>query len=260
MSDVPYNAIEGMLRLGYTAVLLVLIIILSHLRKVGIGKEIIIASLRGFCQLMILAMIFAFIFDSPDWWLLIWLLFAAMISMAGWTSSKRIKEIPSIWNITTPSIAAGASISLVVMAITKIMPMKPQFVIPLSGMAFGNAMNVCSLSLNRIVAEIKNNKHRIEAALALGATSKVAAEPYIRVSIKSALIPNIDSLKTLGIIVIPGAMAGLLMAGTTPLVAAEYQIVVYFMILSAGIVTAILATYLSLKHIFTKNHQLVEFL
>ena len=260
LSEIPFDATEGMLRLFYTSILLVIIIILSYLKKVGVGKEIIIASIRGFCQLMFLALIFAFIFDSPNWWLLIWALFAVMIVMAGWTSSKRVKEIPKAWNITTPSILSGAAIALIIMAFTGIMPMEPQFVIPLTGMAFGNAMNVCSLTLNRTVAEVKNNKHRIEAALALGATAKVAVEPYLRVSIKSALIPNIDSLKTLGIIFIPGAMTGLLMAGTEPLVAAEYQVVVYFMILSAGIVTSIIASYLSVKRIFTEAHQLVELL
>ena len=50
------------------------------------------------------------------------------------------------------------------------------------------------------------------------------------------------------------------MAGTEPLVAAEYQVVVYFMILSAGIVTSIIASYLSVKRIFTEAHQLVELL
>ncbi len=258
MSDIPFDPVEGMFRLALTTVLLIVVIILSHLKKIGIGKEVVIAVIRGFLQLMVLALLFAFIFDAPDWWLMVWALFAAMVAMAGWTSSKRVKEIPRAWDVTTPSITAGAALSLSVMAVTGIMPLSPQFVIPLSGMAFGNTMNVCSLTLNRIAAELKNNKGRIEAALALGATSQQAAEPYIRVSVRTALIPNIDSLKTLGIIFIPGAMAGLLMAGTSPYVAAVFQIAVFLMILSAGIVTSILVSHLAMKRLFTDAHQLVD--
>jgi len=144
------------------------------------------------------------------------------------------------------------------MAVTGIMPLDPQFVIPLSGMVFGNSMNVSSLTLNRIVGEIRNNRERVEAALVLGATSSQAAESYLRVSVRAGLISNIDSLKTLGIIFIPGTMAGLMMAGASPVLAAVYQIAVYFMILGAGIVTSLLASHFAVKRLFTEAHQLVE--
>ena len=258
MSDIPYDATEGLIRLGYTAVLLVVVILLSHLKRIGIGKEVVVATARGFCQLMLLALVFAFIFEAPDWWLMVWALFAVMVAMAGYTSARRVPEIPKAWEITTPSITSGAALSLSVMALTGIMPMQPQFVIPLAGMAFGNSMNVSSLTLNRIVGEIRNNRAKVEAALALGATSAQAMESYLRVSVRAGLISNIDSLKTLGIIFIPGAMAGLLMAGTSPFLAAEFQIMVYFMILGAGIVTALLASHFSVKRLFTEAHQLVE--
>lgn len=256
MAEIPYDAWEGMYRLGLTAVLLVIVILLSYLKRIGIGKEAALASARGFLQLMVLALVFSYIFESPDWMLLIWLLFTAMTIMAGYTSARRAKEIPRAWEITTPSIVTGTAITLCIMVITGIMPLGPQFIIPLSGMAFGNTMNICSLSLNRIIGELKNNRDKIEAALALGATSDQAIDPYVRVSIRAAMIPSIDSLKVLGIIFIPGAMAGLLMSGTPPLVAAEYQIVVYFMIFSAGIITAMMVSALAKKRLFTEAHQL----
>jgi putative ABC transport system permease protein len=83
---------------------------------------------------------------------------------------------------------------------------------------------------------------------------------YSRMSIKAALIPNLDSLKTLGIIFIPGAMAGLLIAGTNPLLAAEYQIIVYLMIVGGGIITSLTVVTLAKRMLFTKAHQLVEWL
>jgi putative ABC transport system permease protein len=79
-------------------------------------------------------------------------------------------------------------------------------------------------------------------------------------SIRTSLIPTIDRLKTLGIIFIPGAMSGLLIAGTDPIVAAEYQIIVYLMIVGGGIITALITTYLSRKQLFTDAIQLAEWI
>lgn len=257
LADIPFDAAEGLWRLGLTAALLVIVVILSYLKKTGVGLEAVGASARGFIQLMLLALVFTYIFDSPDWLLLTIILFIAMAIMAAYTSSKRAKEIPRAWEITMPSIVLGTGITLAVMVVTGIMVPLPQFIIPLSGMAFGNAMNISSLSLNRIVGEVRNNRQRIEAALALGATSDRAIEPYIQTSIRAALIPAIDSIKTLGIIFIPGAMAGLLMSGTEPILAAIYQIAVFFMIFSAGIISATMVAALSKKKIFNQAHQLI---
>jgi putative ABC transport system permease protein len=127
-------------------------------------------------------------------------------------------------------------------------------------MAFGNAMTICSLALNRLIREFETNKPALETMLSLGATPKEAMKEYSRMSIKAALIPNLDSLKTLGIIFIPGAMAGLLIAGTNPLLAAEYQIIVYLMIVGGGIITSLTVVTLAKRMLFTKAHQLVEWL
>ena len=108
--------------------------------------------------------------------------------------------------------------------------------------------------------EVKLNRTAIETALSLGANSKQALDEYGRLSIKTSLIPTIDRLKTLGIIFIPGAMAGLLIAGTNPILAAEYQIIVYLMIVGGGIITAIIASFLSRKRLFNDAEQLADWI
>jgi putative ABC transport system permease protein len=114
--------------------------------------------------------------------------------------------------------------------------------------------------MDRLIREVKLNKAAIETMLSLGASSKQALESYSQFSIRAALIPTIDRLKTLGIIFIPGAMSGLLIAGTDPLVAAEYQIIVYLMIIGGGIVTALMVATLSKSKIFTIHEQLEEWI
>lgn len=258
MSGIPFGFGEGMVRLALTSSLLGLVIMISYLRKLGIGRDSATAALRGTVQIMLLASIFVLVFDSELWYIIVWGIFAVMVHFAGWTSSRRAREVPGSYSIAVRSITLGSSTSIVVLALTGLMPMAPQFVIPLAGMCFGNSMTVCTLTLNRISGELRAHKSRIESALALGARSDQAADPYLKTSMRSALMPSIDSLRTLGIIFIPGTMTGLLMAGASPLVAAVYQVAVYFMIMGAGMVTAMMAAKLSVERLFTEAHQLID--
>ena len=258
MSGIPYTWEEGLLILFSVSVLLIVVIILSVIKKIGIGKEFTYAITKGGVQLFAIAVFLTFLFEYELWYILIWLLLGTMILVGGYTSAKRAANMPKAYGVTTPSILCGATIVLVVLAVTRAMPMEPQFIVPLAGMAFGNSMAICSLTLERLMREVRLSRLTIETALSLGATSKQALEDFGRLSIRASLIPTIDRLKTLGIIFIPGAMSGLLMAGTNPILAAEYQIIVFLMIVSGGLITTLTVYYLSRKRIFTQAEQLED--
>ncbi|WP_205733101.1 ABC transporter permease, partial [Enterobacter hormaechei] len=57
-----------------------------------------------------------------------------------------------------------------------------------------------------------------------GATPKQASAILIRDSIRAALIPTVDSAKTVGLVSLPGMMSGLIFAGIDPVKAIKYQI------------------------------------
>lgn len=257
---IPYTWQEGLIILGFVSILLGVVIIISLIKKLDIGKEFTYAIIKGGGQLFLIALFLTFLFPFEYWYLLIWLLIGTMILVGGYTSAKRATNMPKAYQVTTPSILAGATLALVVLAVSRAMPLQPQYIIPLSGMAFGNCMAICSLSLDRLIRETQLNKNAIETMLSLGANQKQALEPFGRFSIRAALIPTIDRLKTLGIIFIPGAMSGLLIAGTDPLVAAEYQIIVYLMIVGGGVVSSLMVATLSRKKIFTLHDQIEEWI
>lgn len=258
MSGIPYNWFEGLFILFSVCVLLVIVIILSVIKKMGIGKEFAFAIFKGGVQLFIIALFLTFLFEFQLWYLLIWVLLISMVLISGYTSAKRASKMPKAYQITTPAILCGSTSALVVLAITRAMPMEPQFIVPLAGMAFGNSMTICSLSLERLLREVRLSRLTIETALSLGATSKQAIEDLGRLTIRASLIPTIDRLKTLGIIFIPGTMSGLLIAGTNPIVAAEYQIIVYLMIVGGGLISSLAVYYLSRTRIFNQTEQLAE--
>ena len=121
-------------------------------------------------------------------------------------------------------------------------------------------MTICSLTVERFLREVRLGRERIEVALSLGLPSAMAMEEFGKEAVKAAIMPTLDRLKTLGVIFIPGAMTGLIMAGTDPIVAAEYQMIVYFMITGGGVITSLTAVYLLRKKVFTEAEQLAEWL
>jgi hypothetical protein len=80
--------------------------------------------------------------------------------------------------------------------------------------------------------------------------------PILRTALQRALIPLIDATKTTGIIFLPGAMVGMIIAGADPLEAVRLQMVVLYMLLGSVAIAAILVGLLSYRSFFTARHQL----
>jgi putative ABC transport system permease protein len=125
-------------------------------------------------------------------------------------------------------------------------------------MVIGNSMRACSLLFERLTSEVRQSIPRIEAALALGANSSQAASAPMRASFRASLIPVLDTVKVVGLIQLPGAMTGMLIAGARPTEAIKYQIVIMYMILCAVAVTVSLVLFLSRRMYFEPGHRLAE--
>lgn len=72
----------------------------------------------------------------------------------------------------------------------------------------------------------------------------------------TALSPVLDNAKTLGLILLPGTITGLIMRGSSPMEAIQHQIVVMNMQMGAATVRSITSTHLSWPSLFTKAYQL----
>lgn len=98
----------------------------------------------------------------------------------------------------------------------------------------------------------------MEAALALGATSRQASLVQLRRSLGTGMSPVIDQAKTIGLVSLPGAMTGLILGGASPLEAVQLQIVVMYMLIGAATLSGLTATYLSQPKFFTPAYQLKQ--
>jgi putative ABC transport system permease protein len=111
-------------------------------------------------------------------------------------------------------------------------------------------------SVERFRADVTAHVGYVEAALALGAVPSVAAAPYFQSAVYASLLPRLDMLKSLGLIWIPGVMAGMVVSGASPVYAGIYQFVIVAMILAASGITGLVATLLLRERAFSAAAQL----
>jgi putative ABC transport system permease protein len=129
-------------------------------------------------------------------------------------------------------------------------------VIPVGGMIIGNAMIATGLTMARLRDDIHAFRQEIETALALGASSRTAVQRQLRAALSTGMTLSIDSTKTVGLIALPGAMTGMILAGVSPLEAVQLQIVVMYMLMGATAISSLVATFLTFRQFFTPAHQL----
>jgi putative ABC transport system permease protein len=79
----------------------------------------------------------------------------------------------------------------------------------------------------------------------------------VQASVQAGLIPRVDSLRSLGIVWIPGLMAGMILSGVDPVYAAVYQFAVIAMIFAASGLTAVVTTLLIRSRAFSPAKQLI---
>jgi putative ABC transport system permease protein len=139
-----------------------------------------------------------------------------------------------------------------------VVPLEPRTLVPLAGMMIGNSMTATVLVATRIVAEFKEQRPLIEVRLALGFLAKGAFQPYLRSAMKTALVPQIETTKAVGIVFLPGAMTGLILAGVDPIEAVRVQVVVMYLVLgSVAVSTSTVAVGLS-RTLFTPDQRAIH--
>jgi len=124
-------------------------------------------------------------------------------------------------------------------------------------MMIGNAMVLSLLFLNRFLSELDQNDEQIELILSLGGTPKQAIHRVLMTSIKNSMIPTIESTKTMGLVQLPGMMSGQIIGGADPLVAAQLQLLIIFLLMTAATLSSVLVGFLSYPTLFNDREQYI---
>jgi putative ABC transport system permease protein len=230
-------------------------VVISYWQNIGLEFHMMVAVGRSFVQLLAIGFALDLIFNSqnPLW---IGLILLIMMTVAGLTAGKRADHIPGATAIALISVGMSTVLTLGSLLMLQVFEFEARFVIPVAGMIIGNAMIATGLTMARLRDDIHAFHLEIETALALGASSRMAVQRQLRAALSTGMTPSIDSTKTVGLIALPGAMTGMILAGVSPLEAVQLQIVVMYMLMGATAISSLVATFLTFRQFFTPVHQL----
>jgi putative ABC transport system permease protein len=216
-----------------------------------------VAVLRSFLQLTAVGYVIQAIFDSDSLWVVV-LLLAAMVAFGAATARSRAKAVPGALIPIVLALSAAATVTLGLVLALGIFEAEPRYLVPVGGMVIGNSMTAAAVALNRLADEMSGQARQLEATLALGATARQAASGVVTRSLRSGLIPLIDSTKTTGVVFFPGTMVGMLVAGAEPFDAVRLQLILLWVLLGAVSLAALIGTALGYRGFFTEAQQLRE--
>ena len=191
-------------------------------------RQASVAMARMLLQLLLIGYALEFIFGSNNEWVIIAVL-CFMLTAASWIAlgSLPVKRSSLLAHSLIAIAVSGLfNLSLITQGVLHIDPWyQPAVMIPLAGMIFSNSMNCVSLAGERLFSELSHHRDYSRAR---------------NTAFQAAMIPITNSLLAVGLVSLPGMMTGQILAGTSPLIAARYQIIVMCMIFSsAGISTAL---------------------
>lgn len=201
--------------------------------------ELLVAALRAFVQLVIVALLIAWIFTHPEG---AFLYLAVMLVVAAYTSNRRIGGDSRDRLGILLAILLGSSATVAIVAVTGALEFSAQALLPFSAQMIGGAMTTASLAGVRLRDDVRDQLMTFEGYVALGATYRQAGREFAGRASEKALFPTLDQTKSAGLVTLPGAFVGMLLGGASPLAAAQVQLLVLIGLLLVQGVTALVTT------------------
>jgi len=229
---------------------------ISMWQRLGLESDMAVATVRSFVQLIAIGYVLSFVFEGHGW--LTPLVLGVMVVVASLTSRSRARRVPGCGVIAVAAIGTGTAATLGLLVALGIVPTSARALIPLGSMIITAAMNTTSLVMTRLHDDLASNRREVEARLSLAQTDRQAALPWLRASLRSGMLPSVDSTKVVGLVALPGAMTGMILAGASPVAAVRVQLVVMYMLLGGTAFAALVAANLTIRRLFTPSHQLIK--
>ncbi len=266
--DALTNDVNIWIRMSLAFALLIVLIGFSLWQKTRLESKLIWSFIRGTIQVIIFGSILGLIFGVKEIWLLYLILFL-MCLFAAFTNATSY-PFPGIFLISFFAITVSSLVIMTLVMFSYVIPnfdgiipnetgtiagLTGEYVIPIGSMTISFAMRVSGIAVERVKSDIIKSKGSIEAALALGDTPHNAKQHILCESYRAGLTPTINRVASLGIVTIPGLMAGMIIGGVPPVEAAIYQIVIFLMLLSSSFLTSIITNNLFTRQFFTDKQQ-----
>lgn len=248
----------GLLDVALSLVLIVLAGAIAWWFRLGVTRDLAIATVRAGVQLIAVGFLLAFIFEAAGsmWWAWLWV--ASMVAITSFVARRRSPQIPGGAVVTLAATAAATGVCLAVIFGLGVLEYTAINVVVIAGITIGNTLPSIVLAGKQLVDALRDGRGRLEALLALGfgidQVTRVAGADIAR----RALVPQIERTNVVGLIALPGAMTGLLLAGAEPLDAVLVQIIVMYLVLGAVAASTLAAVVLGIRRSFTSDLRLID--
>ncbi len=229
--------------------------------RMGIARRLFIATLRMTVQLLAVgvALIYVFRWDNTlinISWIILSIGFATFSAINNSGLNYRVFAVP----VFAALLLSAGSILLffngVLLQLDNIFT--GQYLIILGGMLLGNALKGIIIGISDFYKAIHNNRNRYLYQLSAGASQMEALVPFFRDSLKASLNPSIASMATMGLVFLPGMMAGQIIGGSSPDTAIRYQLAIMVTIFVCITLSVALTIFFSISQSFDKYGNLKE--
>ena len=242
--------------LAASSLLIVIALAISLWRQLGLERSVLWAALRALGQLLIVGWALQLIVDPDDPLVFSFLWLFVMLCFASWTTMQRAPDVPHVFPLAFLSYLVSGTVTLGVLFGFGVYEPEGRTIVPLAGIAIGNSLAATVLLSRQLMIAATEQRRVIEGRLALGLTAREAFQPHLRTALRTALVPQIETTKAVGIVALPGAMTGLILAGVEPLDAVLVQISVMYLVLgSVATTTTVMSLGIS-RQLFTPAQQL----
>jgi len=254
------NAVSGDVMLGLAQaagaiVLCAAVVALCGWFSIHIEREAALSIARGLVQMVAVGMVLAALLHAT---LVVGaLILVAMMIAAAFTAARRLQGMRGALPLCFCAIAAGAGVVIAAMLATGTLKSDIAMLVPVGSMVIGNTMNACAQAAERFRADVTARVGEVETSLALGADPAVAVAPQVKSAVYASMLPRLDTLKSLGLVWIPGIMAGMMVSGASPIYAGIYQFIIIAMILAAAGITGLTVVLLMRSRAFSPAAQLI---
>lgn len=242
--------------LAASLILIVATVALSRWRRLELERAVLWATARAMVQLLAVGYALTFVIDPERPLALAWVWLVCMVGFAAWTVSRRAPEVPGVLGLALVSLSLSTATTVAVVFGLGIFPMEARSIVPVGGMMVGNAMTSTVVAGRRIVAEFADKREEVEARLALGQPWPEAAGPSLRAALRIGMTSQIETTKAVGLVFLPGAMTGLILAGVDPVDAVRVQAAIMFLILGAVTINVVVIGTGATRQLFTDDHRL----
>ena len=254
LNDLSSNLATGLTQAAGAIVLCLVVVLACRRFAVHVEREAAVSIARGLVQMVLVGVVLALLLHGS---LLVGILILlVMTAAAAVTAARRARDIDGATLLSFYAIVAGSGVVIAGM------------------LAIGYAANQrcdtcarrqhdhcqCHECLRAGCRTLPGRCHRARwpsgGRLALGADPAVTVGPYVKSAVYASLLPRLDMLKSLGLVWIPGVMAGMMVSGANPVYAGIYQFIIVAMILTASGIAGLVMTLLMRARAFSPAAQL----